>query len=211
MPFIPVPNTAQVNILMTLHGQRCQNTLYFERPGGWTADTLTELIENVVEPMVEIADLYLSNELKYVRVDAFDLTTASGAFASSTNLATNEGEANNAGLPGNVAAVVSFRTAQRGKSFRGRNYVPGLTETGVQGNTLGEFQRNSLTQAYETMLEGLNIGNVETTWVVVSRFTGGAKPNPSEPRAQGVTTPVTQVVVDTRVASMRRRLTGRGN
>lgn len=114
-------------------------------------------------------------------------------------------------MPGNVTMSVSFRTALRGRSFRGRNYVAGLTEDQVAGNIFISTLSASWKAAYEAIAAA--IASTGWTWVVVSRFSGvDAVTKEPIPRAAGVTTPVLSViVVDDFVDSQRRRLAGRGN
>lgn len=210
MAFIPVPNTAQVNINQTLHAQQVRNTLYFERPAPWSVQSLTALVQDIVNPFIELVDLQLSNNLKYVSVEAFDLTTQSGAYYVDTSMSSNEGEVDGAALPGNAAVVVTFKTAQRGKSFRGRNYVAGIPESNASGNVITAPMQNSLITAYSSMLGALDVDGFDVFWVVVSRYTGGGPGVPSAPRAAGISTTVTAVQCNADIDSQRRRLNGRG-
>jgi hypothetical protein len=84
----------------------------------------------------------------------------------------------------------------------------------VEGQTTGANQIDSATaaafvDAYSLLLDfGQDIG---ASWVVVSRFSGVDANGDPIPRAAGVTTPITSVlVVDNIVDSQRRRLPGRG-
>jgi hypothetical protein len=120
------------------------------------------------------------------------------------------GDLNDAPLPNNVTLTVSFRTANRGRSFRGRNYVVGLGETQVAGNTVAP----SVITAFDGIYSQLLASPVAAiaTWVVVSRFSG-VDPVTKEPipRVTGIATPITSVtVVDNVVDSQRRRLPKRG-
>jgi len=107
-------------------------------------------------------------------------------------------------LPGNCSLSISFRTAGRGRSSRGRNYFVGLVESQVNGDVVN----GGNVDAYQTLYEELiGAGSVVTgwQWVVVSRFFNGA------PRTAGLAQPVTAVVVvDSFIDSMRSRLLGRG-
>lgn len=106
-------------------------------------------------------------------------------------------------LPGSVAFCVTFLTAGRGRSSRGRNYIPAIAEPFVIGNTLDLTQANLYVAAYEALFAVATDQNV--TWVVVSHQTAGA------PRVAGLAQPVTGVrYADRFIDSQRRRLTGRG-
>jgi len=203
MAFIPVPDVAQFNIRGTLDNQRIENTLYFRNVNTW--DT-----EGLEAAAALVADWFEDNILPVVTTDyvlrevyAVDLTTENSGSATHTVAASTQGLDSSPALPNNVAICVSFRTAQRGRSFRGRNYIAGLTEADVTGNTIGASQSSALVTAYGQLFSLFPPGGA--FWVVVSRFTAGL------PRTVGISTPVTAVlIVDSTVDSQRRRLPGRG-
>lgn len=203
MPFIPVPNVVMAEVRMSLDFQRIENTLYFEfstppTPGnlislgndleGW----FTSLFAPVVSSALALREIYLT-----------DLTSVTGGTFTQVPATLITGGQSSEALPNSVALSVSFRTAQRGRSFRGRNFLPGLTDAQVAQNTVTVGALGVIQNAYNQLPASL--GGSGATWVVVSRFTGGA------PRVTGLATPVTAVViVDPTVDSQRRRLPGRG-
>jgi hypothetical protein len=211
MPFVPVANTALAEIRVTANGQQCENTLWFE---GITDPTVADLIAlggalqswwtTSVAPLtssdVQLREILCTSQTT-VSSPQFSTVPATPEFGTSTaNI-----------VPNNVTMSVSFRTALRGRSFRGRNYIIGLTEDQVAGNSFVAGVTALWQSAYEDIFEA--VVGIDFAWVVVSRFSGV---NPSTgqpiPRAAGVTTAVgTVLVVDGFVDSARRRLTGRGN
>jgi hypothetical protein len=205
MPFVPVADTVLAEIRMELYGQRIENTLGFRLLGGSGTAEATALANDLTIWWAELYSVPLSNELSLREVTITDLASESGYSVSVTApTPAPTGDVNAPGLPGNVAACISFRTVSRGRSFRGRNYVPGIAEASVSGNTLDATVRAGILAAYN----GLAAAVVSDDWehVVISRFTDGA------PRVAGVATPVTSYVfADNFVDSQRRRLTGRGN
>lgn len=106
------------------------------------------------------------------------------------------------GVPGSVALCVTFRTAGRGRSSRGRNYVAGLTENVLQGNNWTQTITDSVVSAYFALQPAVSVEGWEH--VVYSQFTSNTL------RPVGQAAAVTSVTADTRVDSMRRRLAGRG-
>lgn len=203
MAFIPVPNVAQVNIRSTLDGQRIENTLYFKHLSAWSGVELANLASLVRAWWTTGPRAQLSSGLVLREVYAVDLTSANGATA--TDAVTNDpgGPDTAFRVPNSVALCVSFRTAQRGRSYRGRNYVAGWTVDSVTGNTFNSTKANAIKDAYEDLLVGLNDG--EYQWVIASRYANG------QPRTTGVWSYVTAVtLVDLTVDSQRRRLPGRG-
>ena len=68
---------------------------------------------------------------------------------------------------------------------------------------------DSLKLAYEGLPSVATVAGY--TWVVASRFSGVDAEGDPIPRAAGITTPITTVlIVDNLVDSQRRRLSGRG-
>jgi hypothetical protein len=88
--------------------------------------------------------------------------------------------------------------------------VVGLVRDNVLDNNVVIGYANQVQTVYEQLLP---TGTILTdgTWVIASRFSGVDGDGKPIPRAVGVTTPVTSVViVDGIVDSQRRRLPGRG-
>lgn len=203
MAFIPVTNVAMVEIRMNWDGQHVENTLYFLGGGAWNTTQLGTLAFDIRTWWDASIAPEISNTVELSEVYVTDLTSATSPTAQAAGGPSFAGGLTNPSLPNSVSLAVSFRTAGRGRSSRGRNYVVGLTESQVVGNEVVGTAVDALIDAYEVLL-GLALPNT-AEWVVVSRFTNNA------PRASGVTAPVTDVVVvDPVVDSMRRRLPGRG-
>jgi len=105
--------------------------------------------------------------------------------------------------PMNVTVAVKLVTGLRGRSFRGRIFVVGLTKTSMNGDTLTGDAVNNWKGIYESLLaEKIEAG--DPGWCVVSRWQNLL------PRAEGLATPIVSVEVDPTVDSQRRRLLGRG-
>jgi hypothetical protein len=203
MPFIPVAGVAQAEIRMTWDDQKVENTLYFDFGTTPTSGDLTTLGTDLLAWWTANIAPLTNQDVQLREIYLTDLTSATGAAVTVVPASPLFGEVNLDSLPNNVALCVSFRTAFRGRSFRGRNYVVGLSENQVSGSHVIETVSEQFVTAYEQLLSGGHA--VSQTWVVVSRFTGNA------PRTAGVATPIdTVLVVDSTVDSQRRRLPGRG-
>jgi len=203
MAFIPVPDTALVEIRGTYFGQEIENTLYFEKVGGYISADLADLAALVRAWFFDEMLPILTEDYIFREVVATDISTESGAIVFNTAETGETGAIASPGMPGNVCLAVSFRTGQAGRSYRGRNFISGLTEAAVDGNTLNETYRTAFGAAYSALLTVLE--DTDFVWGVVSRFTAGA------PRVVGVITQIISVlVVDAFIDSQRRRLTGRG-
>jgi len=210
MPFIPVLNTALVEVRMTLDGQHVENTMFAEQSIPWT-DSLLGILCGVVKDWWIASYAPIVSDLVELReIVATDQTTAtSGQFSLPS--AGETGGFPGGSAPSNVSYAVSFRTALRGRSFRGRNYIVGIPLSQLSGvnNVLSVYSDNAVA-AYAAFGEALLVEDMH--WVVVSRFSGV---NPSTgkpiPRTAGVTTPViTVIATDLTLDSQRRRLPGRG-
>lgn len=204
MPFIPVADTVMFEMFMRLHGQRVENTTYWQLTGGFGTAEVTDLWNNLLIWWNTLLAPALSTDLTLVGGKATDLSSATSFAVDFTAPTPNpNGDVAVQALPGNVAICVSIRTIGRGRSSRGRNFVGGLPENTVDGNTVLPGTITLIETAYQS-LRGLPFSDA---WeqVVVSRYFNGA------PRVAGIAQQVTSCrIVDPYVDSMRRRLTGRG-
>jgi hypothetical protein len=203
MAFIPVPDTAQVNLVFGLSGETVENTLYFLKAGGWDAadlDALALAVANWWATYIA-GNIHSSQHLQEVR--AVDLQTDTGAGVSYVPPTPISGGAGGSVVANNVACCIGFRSASRGRSARGRNYVSGLTNGNVVASRIEPSVVASLVAGYN-QLAGVAEAT-GSTWVIASRYHAKA------PRVTGVTFPVTTAVAfDNVVDSQRRRLPGRG-
>jgi hypothetical protein len=187
----------------TLFSQLIENTLWFEESLPWNAGTIATQCE-VLHDWV-VAELFpaLSANLVLREVFGTSMESDSAPTGSFVPAVPPAGDSPAISLPGGSAFGITFRTGNRGRSFRGRNYIPGIPDTERVGNQVTSGFANTMQAAYQ-QLTGL-IPEMLGTWVVVSRFSGGL------PRVTGVTTPVVQAAYhDLNLDSQRRRLTGRG-
>lgn len=210
MAFIPVPNTAQIRLEGRQDNQQTINDLYFFQDGGFTELELANLTGNVFSWWNTSVLAVLNEDFNSLRASARDLTSATGlAFETATGA--GPGSVVGEFAPNNVAAVVSFRTGLAGRSFRGRNYIPGISNNAVGGNTIDGTWRDAIIAAYSLLLPGGTVLPAGFIWVVVSRYSGVDGDGKPIPRLAGIVTTITAVVfTDNIVDSQRRRLPGRG-
>jgi hypothetical protein len=152
MAFVPGTNVAQVNYMFTLHGQNVQNVLTFRHAGPIDQTAIDALGARLVANWdVEVA-AQLSSDITLTGLRIYDLTTETApVYEYSTGLPTSGG-LSAAAMPGSVAFCLSLRTANRGRSGRGRIYVAGLTELGVTGNSIPALNADALRDAYRELL-----------------------------------------------------------
>lgn len=203
MAFIPVANTAQVELRYLWDGQRCENVLYFTNDAPYTASDLSDLALAVFDWWQDNMRAAMPATLALNEVYCTDISSATGPVHSYAPTSGNVGTSAGISMPNNVALAITFRTGQRGRSGRGRNYIPGLTETNVTNNEVAAASVDYFQDAYALLMSGAFAG--PGIWSVVSRYTGNA------PRLIGQSLPVTSVaIVDAVVDSQRRRLPKRG-
>lgn len=196
---------------MRMDGQQVENTLTFRLGATLTPSNLLTLCNDIEAWWIANYAPLTSGANSLVEVVATDLTTATGPSISVSPVGGDPGGVAGDFLPMNASLAVSFRTALRGRSFRGRNYFVGLADSNVAGNTVEAGLVAAIQDAYELLLPVGGTFTDDWIWVVASRFSGVDVDGHPIPRAAGLTTPITSVViVDPTVDSARRRLPGRG-
>lgn len=204
MDYIPVPNTAQLELIGTLDGQRIQNVLHYVKATPWNASQLQQLCASGVNKWnVHIKPL-VAAAFSLVLTRATDLSSQTGEVVTYSTGLPLSGQVGIAPVPNNVALVFTKRTALRGRSYRGRIYHAGLTTSQVTNNTVVVGAVNNLLTAW-TQFMALSITDDEPLLCVVSRHNNG------QARVTGVATLVTNLTTDGQLDSQRRRLPGRGN
>ena len=203
MPFIPVPNVVEAEIRFLLDNQKIENTLYFHKSTSWDTASMEALglalanwwetsIAPDVSSQVHMTEIHLS--------DLSDAAAGVADYIPPTPLGGGKGALPE---PNSVAFVVKFLTGVRGRSGRGRNYIPGVCKGDVVANTLDPAVVSGWVAGYNALIGVATTAGC--TWVVVSRFHNKA------PRSGGVYYPVTSAAAsDGRVDTQRRRLPGNG-
>lgn len=203
MPFVPFANTVQANLRLTWSGEEVENVLHFQTPGAVTPADMAAVAEGLEDWWVTNMPAFVSSTVVYREVYVVDLTSQTGGTFTAAGGSGTPGTAGAQSLPNNNTVAISLRTANRGRSFRGRIYHIGLTEAQVDNNTLVSSIQTALPAVYALLLNEASFGGCQLA--VASRFSGG------QPRGTGVSTPVlTVLLADPTVDSQRRRLPGRG-
>jgi hypothetical protein len=203
MAFIEVPNTASLQVIFEVAGNRCQNVINVHQNNPFSAVTMANACEIYVSWWASTGKDLSADDAQLTKIVATSLESESAeSIEYVIGLPIAGGDTTNASLPLNVTACVSFGTEKRGRSYRGRLYQVALTSSRVSGNLLTTGYRSLLISAYAELISDLQVGGFEM--VVVSRYANRAA------RGTGVTTKITSVSVDPNVDSQRRRLNGRG-
>ena len=204
MPYIPVINTVMVETRMQQDSQKVENTTYWAFASAPTVAQMTTLVNAIEAWWVANYAPLVSAGVTLRETVATDLTTQSGASVAFPAVGTPAGGNASAAMPNNVSLAVSFRTAKRGRSYRGRNYMVGICDSHVAGNTYDASFLGNVQDCYEALFPVQSTANAQ--WVVVSRY------HDKVARTTGVATPIISVTItDATVDSMRGRLPGRGN
>lgn len=204
MVFVPTPNAVTASVRYLWDNQQVENTLSFYRAESWT-ETLMEQLANIIINWrtTQIRSLQASNLLMtevYVVDQASDSAPAITVTVDSGDA---PGTTGTPSLPNNVSLAIQFRTAFRGRSGRGRNFILGLAEGQVSGNLIA----NSLATSYQDAYQALagDVEALDAQHVIISKQTDGA------PRPNGLVRLVTAYAfADLSIDSQRRRLPGRG-
>lgn len=204
MPFVPGPDVAQVELVMSLDGQIIENTLYFQSSADLSIELMGDLANALLGWWEDQIAPGVSESLALTQVVVTDLSTQTSPGILVPAVPAITGDGTSPALPNNVALVVSFRTAFRGRSSRGRNYVAGLQESQTTQSHIDAGVADFFADAYAQLIgPGTLVAGLQ--WGVFSRFTNG------NPRTTGLFRPITSVtVVDNTLDSQRRRLPGRG-
>jgi len=204
MPFVPSPQISQIDIRYVLLGQKVQNTIYARTPaavGDSIAEDFAALIDAAFTTSVKGI---VPTAMALTEVNVIDLSEVDSWARTVPITPPNQGTASGPALPSSNTLALSFRTNARGRSARGRNFLIGLTEGSVVGNTVEQFWIDGWVGFYQQIYDGLLTLTCEH--VVLSRISDGVE------RPSGVSYAVTDyVVTDSVVDSQRRRLPGRGS
>jgi hypothetical protein len=206
MVFVPFLQSIDVQIRGVMDNQRVANTLgfrYFELIG---PGPLSDLAASLNQWWTLHARPLLPSSYQFAEVYAYMLD---GPNSAAVTDGANAGWIGNRGsipMPNNVSLAIKFNTNRRGRSYTGRNYWAGFTESDVALNTITDPIADYIVALYERLL-WLAPPDFPSgwTWCVNSRYNGG------EARLQGASEPITAVSTTDRIVdSQRRRLPGRG-
>jgi len=202
MAFQAAPSILLTTIEGRMDNQLTINDLHWFASAAIDSGSVLALLSGLSTWVTDTFAPMLSRDWASTRIKAVDLGVQNGLGIEVAVTAT--GGIDQEAAPNNVAACVSLRSDQRGRSGRGRNFVPGIPNTLITLNTLDSTFVGNLISAYALLVgAGTFVGGWQL--VVCSRVTGGV------PRSIGIGIPITNVVmVGNSVRSMRSREIGHG-
>ncbi len=204
MPFVPVPNVAQIDVVYNWDGQIVENVLHYKKATGTPSESdLIAITDAISSYFQDHLVPLMSSTLTLLRVVGKLLDIADGLFYVSTAGLPVAGGGGSAPLPNSNSIAYSWRTASAGRSFRGRTFHVGLMEGQIAGNELTSAAVSAIGSAYNGLIGAGVPAGFEL--VVVSRQHAGV------PRLTGIATEVSAgFFTDNVLDSQRRRLPGRG-
>lgn len=212
MAFIPAVDTARVSMHFTQAGQQLENVFYVQSVASWDETSLNALGLIIEAWWTTSMASFISDTVTLVEIVLRDMTTDTGVEVVYTGGLPTPGTNSNAALPNNVTAAIKLLTALGGRSFRGRQYIIGLTQDSVSSdmNHLTPTAVTDLTIDYNALMT--DIDATYTPGLVVASFYHGVDTDHKPiPRATAVLTAVTSLAfADDVLDSQRRRLPGRG-
>lgn len=124
----------QVRIKWLIEGQACYNVLSFVNRG--SQDLVTNLLQPILTCVKDNLIPVLSNSVTLLGADCKQLTGTVAQEVEVVEDTGNVGEAAGGAMPSGIAAVIALKSAQAGKSGKGRMYLPGIDEEHADGSTL---------------------------------------------------------------------------
>lgn len=193
-------NAVQIEVRATVDGQLAELVFHVKVPTAIILGTLQQLATLVVNWVLsEMLPLHCQNVF-FTDVHLVDVSQPNGVeFTHTVNAA---GTDTSVPRSNNAALCVTLRTAQSGRSFRGRKYMFGLTRLNGTAVSWAAGTVVGALGAWESLYDQLQTNN--TPLAVRSTHANKA------PRARGVLTLVETITADSSVDSQRRRLIGRG-
>lgn len=203
MAYIPGPaGLTKCALNWTQTSERCVNVIYVDR-GELAVDGCANTVMDVFA--VNLAP-GMNNNTSLDFVVATDVGPTLGVVAVST-VAPALGLATAQALPNDKSVVATLRTAAGGRSGRGRFYTMGMTIgdiTDADPNHITSARRTAIDGWFDDVLDGLSADGI--TWGVASYFSGVDGGGHPIPREVAVFNPITQITVNTRIDTQRRRL-----
>lgn len=210
---IVIPNCVQVRLIWTLPGGRtAYNVLHGTVAGGFTA---TSAVAETVFTAVKAAAGWTSwkanvnSGISLAGLDLRDLRTANQPIVASTSAAA-AGTGAGVALPPGDALCVSLRTANAGRSFRGRVYLPGLDSTALAAGGVAAAGTVTNSAAFVTAVQTSLASSSITLAIAQPQREAYTSPNGTfhAARSPGAAI-VTSIVTRNNVIDHQRRRAGR--
>lgn len=171
--------------------------MWFRRASTYDLAALQLLVSEVSQWWINEIVPHLSQDYLFSSVYALDASSETGPTYTFNVPAGENGGIASPTMALNAALTVTFQTAQRGRSGRGRNYLSGLAETWGNGVAWQANLVAPIGAGYVTL--GTYLVGTNSIHVVASHYTNGAE------RPQGVTFPVVSYRLNLPIYSQKNR------
>lgn len=204
-PFIPAPNQAAVEFIYAGLSQRMENQWHVSKGSPFTLAELQQLRAIFNQWDIDWWRIFRSSSVNLVMIRSRGLDTLASPLEEYTTGLPRAGSYPGTLLPLNVTCAIKMTSGNVGRSTRGRVYLPGLTTSGVTGQTVIPGGYDNAGPAIMQLVSRIQAWDASWHLCITSyRFNKAW-------RVAGVPYTVTSASIsDYNVDSMRRRLTGRG-
>jgi hypothetical protein len=197
MPFIPTADALEVVVKMTQQGVPVVN-VYHVDVGAAPTISIINTVLGIFDTWItgSFAPL-VSSTITFDEIVATDISVANGLQGSIVP-ATATGGAGGTPAAANAALVVSQRSNLSGRSFRGRTYIGGLTQTvQVTSHEVTTTYAAAVISGWQDLITALQAAGYILS--ILSKFSNLVA------RAAGVMTEIVGLIVNTTIDSQRRR------
>lgn len=203
MAFIPAPNAIRLCLQAVWTGQIVEICIGILKNSAVTGADLATVTTDMEAWRVSDFRNIVSTDVTFTQWYALSLTTATSPSLITPITANVQGLDVPGTVPNNTSVVTTFQTALRGRSYRGRSYLFGMSAANL-------FSATEVDPAFAAFINS-TMANIATALssgfqhVVLSYQNNGAI------RSTAARTPVTAYRTENRLDSQRRRLEGRGS
>lgn len=203
LPYVPFPNCVEAVLQGISSATAAFITMGFQFGGSIAPSDMSTLAARLEAWYHANVQPNICPSCDFESIKLTDLTTAFSPVINHSFATPGIGAATPPEVPNNCCMVVSFGTLNRGRSYRGRNYIPALPIASQVTGTLWSAAVAAVWTAAYQALPPL-IASYGWEHVVLSRFNGGSR------RTVGVATRVTSYQAKEPIGTQRRRVIGHG-
>lgn len=210
-PFVPAPNTVQVEMVYKTNGGIAENVYHVQYAGTLTDThafaTAIATAFGAWETAHGAGARSVQISLTNIRVR--DISAASSwVFEYPQSVVGGDAQA---ACPDNVTVAIKWQTARGGRSYRGRTYHIGLPLDSIAGDKLGTAAAANFPAVYQALVTGVAAASLTGTGATSAHMAVVSKRQNKAWLSSAVVTQIqTATLADTNLDSMRRRLAGRG-
>lgn len=210
-PFVPAPNTVQVEMVYKTNGGVAENVYHVKYAGTLTDEHAFATALSTAFAAWETAHgaVARSVQVSLTNIRVRDISAASSwVFEYPQAIPGTDAQA---ACPDNVTVAIKWQTARGGRSYRGRSYHIGLPLDSILGDKLGTAAAANFPTVYQALITGVSGASYTGTGATSANLAVVSKRQNKAWLSSAVVTPIlTATLADTNLDSMRRRLAGRG-